>query len=296
MTVEMWAGVVALVVIPLLAALAARAVVLHASAITGSRVAGRVRRTLNAACFEFGVLVPAAVIVLAGLSLTTTIMWLLGRLAHALQGPIDWPVWHWLGAHQNQAWTNTWWHITNMGSPSNTQRLVIVGSVVLALVWRKKLWWLPPLTLCLGYIAEKYGQIILKLVVDRGHPPHAAVKFGAIAGTHGTWPSGGCARVLVVYGLIIYFAIRSYRSGRSSGLWVAGASLLSLSYTTEAYARLNNMEHWFTDVIGGAIFGVLLLAVLISGAEIVQRATSRRRAGDQASEAASRLPVSAPAP
>ena len=37
---------------------------------------------------------------------------------------------------------------------------------------------------------EKYGGIIIKKVVNRGHPPT----------THGTWVSGGCARLLIVSG------------------------------------------------------------------------------------------------
>ena len=79
------------------------------------------------------------------------------------------------------------------------------------------------------------------------------MKFGDVAATLGTWPSGRCARVLVIYGLLTYFAVRVYRGGRSMQAWVLAAAFVSLALTMQAYARLNNMEHCFTDVIGGAL-------------------------------------------
>jgi hypothetical protein len=277
MNIEMWAGVLAFLLVPSLVATAALRVTHRAPAIAGSGVAGRARRTLDTCYAELGAVLSAIIAVLAGVAATIGIMWILGKVAHAIEGGVDEPVWRWFGDHQNQGWTDAWWKITNMGSPTVTQRLTMLGAVVMLVVWRKKLWWLPPAALVAGYVAEKYGQILLKLVVDRGHPPHAAVKLGAVADTFGTWPSGGCARVLVIYGLITYFALRAYRGGRSREAWVLGAAFVSLALTVQAYARLNNMEHWFTDVVGGTIFGVLLLSVLIGGAEIIQRGMARDR-------------------
>lgn len=284
MNIEMLAGVLAIVLVPTLVLIAARAVARRAPSITGSQAAARVRRTLEASGAEVGSVLTAVVTVLAGLAATITLMWVLGAGAHRLEGAVDRPVWRWFGEHQNQGWTNAWWHITNMGSPTITQQLAIIGSIVMAVVWRRRVWWLPPVMLCAGYVAEKYGQIILKLVVDRGHPPHAAEKFGVIASTHGTWPSGGCARVLVIYGLITYFAVRAYRDGRSREAWIAAAGFVSLALTVQAYARLNNMEHWITDVVGGTIFGTALLALMIAGAEIVQHGARRRSARRSAAE------------
>ena len=281
MNIEMWAGVVAIVLVPTAVLLGARAVAHRASAVAGSEIAGRSRRTLDAGMAEFGPILPAVVAVLAGVSATIGIMWVLGKGAHKIQGGVDWPVWRWLGHHQNVEWTNAWWHITNMGSPLVTQRLVVIGGIILAIICRNRLWWLPPAVLAVAYVFEKCGQIILKLVVDRGHPPHAAMKFGDVAATLGTWPSGGCARVLVIYGLLTYFAVRVYHGGRSQQAWVLGATFVSLALTMQAYARLNNIEHWFTDVVGGIIFGALLLSTMVAGSEIVQRGMSRRRAANE---------------
>lgn len=278
MNIEMWAGVIAIVLVPTLALVGARAVSQRATSIAQSGVAGRARRTLDTCLTELGPVLPALIVVLAGISFTVASMWVLGKGAHALQGRVDWPVWRWFGAHQNAGWTDAWWHITSMGSPVVTQRLAVLGAIVFAIVWRKRVWWLPPVAFGLAYVAEKYGQILLKLVVDRGHPPHAALKFGTIAPTLGTWPSGGCARVLIIYGLILYFAIRAYRNGRASNAWIIGTAVLFTALTVQAYARLNDMEHWITDVVGGTIFGVLLLTTMIIGAEIVQAGVCRARA------------------
>jgi hypothetical protein len=278
--VEMWAGVIAFVLVPLLVLTGARAVAGRASPIARSAVASRTRRRLDACFIALGPVLSALVFVLAGFAVTLVTCWVLGKGAHAIQGGVDWPVWRWFASHQNQGWTDAWWKITNMGSPMVTQALAVVGGVVMAIVWRRRLWWLPPVALCLGYVAEKYGQIILKLVVDRGHPPHAAVKLGTVMQTHGTWPSGGCARVLIIYGLIVYFGARAYRNGSSRSAWVLGAALVSLALTVQAYARLNNLEHWITDVAGGIVYGLMLLGIMIAGAEIVQygrkRAETRR--------------------
>ena len=39
----------------------------------------------------------------------------------------------------------------------------------------------------------------------------------------------------------------------------------------EAYARIYNLEHWVTDVVGGVIFGSCGLAVMISVFSVLDR-------------------------
>lgn len=269
MTLEMTLGIVALVLVPTIAALCAFRAFPRVSRPAQAQGHGRIARVLDVAIREWGALLPALVVLLAGYSTTVAVEWVAGRGAHALQGSVDWPVFRWTQAHQTTGWTDVWWKLTQIGSPTVTQWLVVVGAVLLALVWRKSIWWLPGAALVAGYVLEKYGQIILKLVVHRGHPPT----------TLGTWPSGGCARVLVIYGLITYFLVRHYRGGRSRPAWTTAAALVWLALTIQAYARLNNLEHWLTDVIGGILYGSLLLTLLVAATEIVLRARSVKRGG-----------------
>lgn len=266
-TLEMGIGLVALVLVPSLAAVAASRLYPWLTSETRTRGSGRVARVIDVAIEEWGGLRTALVLLLAGAAVIVAVEWVAGKGAHAVQGVVDWPVFRWTQAHQTAGWTDAWWKLTQIGSPTTTQRLVVAGALLLAVVWRKRLWWLPGLWLALGYVFEKYGQIILKLVVDRGHPPT----------TMGTWPSGGCARVLVVYGLIAYFLARRHRSGQTKAAWVVAATITWLCLTIQAYARLNNLEHWFTDVLGGILYGSLLLTLMVAGAEVVLRGDQSRR-------------------
>lgn len=143
---------------------------------------GRVGATVDTSLGQLGRAPTAAVVVLTGGAVTIVVCWVLGRVAHSLELAVDWPVFRWFASRQVEEWSRIWLVITNMGSPRLTQGLTAVGALVLAFLWRRRglRWWVPLLVLPVGYAIEKYGQIILKLVVNRGHPPT----------THGTWPSG----------------------------------------------------------------------------------------------------------
>jgi hypothetical protein len=119
----------------------------------------------------------------------------------------------------------------------------------------------------LGYAAEKYSQMILKRVIDRGHPPTSL----------GTWPSGGMGRLIDVYGLIIFFLILRFRP-TSPRAWAVGAGVLGVFASIQAYARINNLEHWVTDVAGGAIYGTMLLVAMIIGYFALSREPASRPA------------------
>jgi hypothetical protein len=46
----------------------------------------------------------------------------------------------------------------------------------------------------------------------------------------------------------------------------------------QAYARINNLEHWVTDVAGGAIYGTMLLVAMIIGYFALSREPASRPA------------------
>jgi hypothetical protein len=224
---------------------------------------GRIARLVDALTVRMGRLSSAVLWVAIGTGLTLAVSFVAGKIAGALEGSVDWPVFRWWQSRQltnwsGIEWAHLWRDLTNIGSPVLTQDMALIGAVALALLWCRRQWWAPPLVLGLTYVIEKYGQILLKHAVDRGHPPT----------TLGTFPSGGCARVICVYGLIIFLTLRWWGPAGQRP-WVGGAALLGLLLSIQAYARIYNLEHWLTDVIGGILYGFLILTMMIGLFEIL---------------------------
>ncbi len=224
---------------------------------------GRLDETVGATTRIWGRLPAAAAVYLAGIGLILVVCWPLGILAHALQGSVDWPVFHWTQAHQVHGWWHDlWWKLTNIGKPRITQAVAALAGVFFAVVWARlrRSWWVPLLLFAFAYALEKYCQIILQDVVHRGHPPT----------TLGTFPSGGCARVLIIYGLVIFMAVE-WRWPRNARAWRLGMVAIACVWSIQAFARINNLEHWITDVVGGTVLGVLGLSVVITCARVFLR-------------------------
>ena len=219
---------------------------------------------------RFGRLPMAALVYFAGAGVILALCWPLGLLAHGLEGAVDWPIFHWTEHRQIQAWSDIWLKLTNIGKPRLTQGVDAIAAVFFAVVWarRRRAWWAPLVLFASAYALEKYCQIILQTVVDRGHPPT----------TLGTFPSGGCARVLIVYGLVTFMTVE-WRWPESRRAWRIGMVVVAFLWSIQAYARLYNLEHWFTDVVGGTVFGLLGLLVMLGCARVLARPAGRPVAG-----------------
>lgn len=202
---------------------------------------------------QFGRVGAAVAVFFVGVSSTILVCYLAGRLAHALQGPIDWHIFRWFQSHQVSGWSHAWRILTNVGGLKQSRMLAALGFIVFPIVYRisGRRWWMPLTVLAAGFVGEYYLQTLLESVVRRGHPPT----------TLGSYPSGGMARIMVFYGLFVFFVLRLRRS-RAPRAWAIGWSLVGVCAAIEAYARTYNLEHWFTDVVGGLLFGTLLLGLL----------------------------------
>lgn len=202
---------------------------------------------------QFGRLGAAVAVFLVGVASTIFVCYLAGRLAHVLQGPIDWHVFRWFQSHQVSGWSHAWRILTNVGGLSQSRKVGLLALVVIPIAYRLRgrRWWVPMLVLAAGMVGEYYFQTLLEFTVRRGHPPT----------THGSFPSGGMARIMVFYGLIVFSCLRLTRT-RARRVWATGWSIVGVCAAIEAYARTYNLEHWFTDVLGGLLFGTLFLVVL----------------------------------
>jgi membrane-associated phospholipid phosphatase len=217
-------------------------------------------RTADGAIRGVGRVVTAAVVILAGWAFAIITCWVLGLLAHRLEAVVDRPVFDWFAARQISGWTQIWHILTQLGNRPETEALTLVGALMFAMLLRRGRWWVPLTLLPIGYLMEKYGGQILKQMVHRGHPPT----------TLGTWVSGGCARLIVVYGLIIFFGLR-WRRVQSRQVRVAAWSALAFLAAVEAYSRTYLLKHWVTDVAGGLVFGTMILLAVIFTAQVLDR-------------------------
>lgn len=204
----------------------------------------------RSAAARFGAARAALVIFVGGAVVTWVLTLPVGFLAKALDGPLDHPAYRFARARVRPGkFTAVNEKLTVMGNNSEVQLLCLFAVIVLACAYGRR-WWVPVVLTVGMFYLERYEQRSLATVVDRGHPPT----------TLGTFPSGGVARLLCVYGLLIVLALmlaprisHAFRVGIYTGLGTAAI--------VEAYTRWYLAKHWITDVLGALVFGYLLLAV-----------------------------------
>jgi hypothetical protein len=238
------------------------------------RASARWLRTRDHVRGDVGVLGAGLLVGAAGTAITFALAWPLGRLAHYLQPHVDVPVFTWFEQRPaTGAWGSLQGLLTQMGDRPEIKVVAVLAAVVLAVVWRRR-WWVPVLVIVAAFVVEKYVAAGLGKVVLRGHPPTS----------HGTYPSGGCARLVSMYGTIIYLAIRTWRPPT----WVRGLlwTLLAEAAWMEGYARTSRLQHWFTDVVGGWVVGALLLATFVLTASTLGGKRADRTAAEHTSSAA----------
>jgi membrane-associated phospholipid phosphatase len=182
---------------------------------------------------------------------------LLGVLVvHA--GPhIDQPVYTWMGQHRVHFWASAMNRVTKVGNTWTTWGAAVTAAVCLAAFYRSHKW-LPPTALGAAIVFDHYLTLALRHTFHRLGPPDSPL---------GTFPSGGCDRIIVFYGLVAYLIWREISGSRRAALWSAGV-VAALAFS-EAYSRIYLTLHWFTDAVSGLIYGCLILAVFIITIRVV---------------------------
>ena len=226
------------------AGLARATAVLDAAAGAVAAAAGRVPAALVAYVFTVGAVM--------------LVCWPLGVLARGSLA-LDEAVFRWSAAHRTPALTDLMDVVTQMGNRSITKPATLLAVVVLFLLRRRRRWVVPAVFLTF-FVTQFYFQGILEHAVGRPDPP----------GAGGNYPSGGCARVILTYGLVVWFCLRERRAV-SRPAAVALYGLVVAAGVLEAYSRTYLLKHWVTDTVGGLVYGGVLLLGAVAVATLLDR-------------------------
>jgi undecaprenyl-diphosphatase len=184
----------------------------------------------------------------AALALVFVVLTMLAAIDHgsALLA-IDRPITNWAVAHRTPSWTGFFRAITNLGNPG----VAFVGGLVLAVFAVFRSPWTALLVL-LVTLARPLASTVVKVLVDRSRPPVLAL----VHTTNSSFPSGHVLAATVFWGAIpvvmmVWVAAR--------GFVVCAAVFASAAVLLVAASRVYLGVHWFTDVLGGAVLGALML-------------------------------------
>lgn len=212
-----------------------------------------------------------------GVLIVSTLGAVFGFGVALLEHPVDWWAFHLSDRLRAHGWARLMNIVTQTGNIPETRTAGLVFSVLLAFVAGRRRWWAPAILILSVIVVEKYQQSMLATIVDRGHPPT----------TLGTYPSGGCARLISVYGVILFAILELARAGRRTR--VLAWTVLAAAAFMEGYSRWYLNKHWVTDVLGGWFYGGLLLVVAVfAGRALLRRGTATAPlTGDRAEPAGS---------
>ncbi len=215
---------------------------------------------------EAGQLIAVAIV---GVLVVFGVMSLLGLVVvyHGLT--IDKPIFTWVSGHQVHAVAAAMKRLTKIGDTWTTWGAAAAAAVCLAVSSHSRRW-LAPVALAALMVADHYTTLALRHEFHRLGPPTSPL---------GTFPSGGCDRCIVFFGLIAYLLWREFSGRRETAIW-AGAAVAALGFN-EAFSRVYLSLHWFTDALSGLLYGVLLLlAFVIAIRMVVGRAVAVPRPGE----------------
>ena len=168
---------------------------------------------------------------------------------------LDHPVARFVSAHRAPALTSAMTAVSAAASPAAMTVCALILGVLLSVAWRS---WTPVVALAATAAGAIGFTIVFKAALGRPRPPliHAV----AAADGYG-FPSAHAAAAAAVCGAAAWLCSIRMRSWRARvAIWAVASMLAALVGISRVYLGV----HWATDVIGGWIFGILWLAVVVS--------------------------------
>jgi membrane-associated phospholipid phosphatase len=121
--------------------------------------------------------------------------------------------------------------------------------------------WTPLPLLATGVVSEIYLQKALKRLVKGSKPPQESS-----IGPPGDYPSGGAARTVITFGLLAHLLTQRWDApAERRVIW----SIVAALALAQGGSRLYLGRHWPEDVVGGWLFGWLILRTLTRVDEVI---------------------------
>lgn len=132
--------------------------------------------------------------------------------------------------------------------------------------------WTPLPLLAGGVVSEIYLQKALKRLVKGTSPP-----VDSSVGPPGDYPSGGAARTVITFGLLAHLLTQRWNSpAERRVIW----SIVAVLVAAQGGSRLYLGRHWPEDVIGGWLFGWLVLRTLTRVNKLVSAGAEQTASGN----------------
>jgi membrane-associated phospholipid phosphatase len=187
----------------------------------------------------------------------TGLGWVLSHVVqHDAVGQADTGISRWFARERTGDLNDATAVTTEVGGTPTITILAILAVAVSALVWRR---WREPMLVAVAVAGEVAIFLTVTLLVDRPRPP---VPHLDKAPPTSSFPSGHTAATVALWGALAILASERARSALARGIVLALAFGLPLLVAT---SRLYRGMHFFTDVLGGALLGVVWLGATVRG-------------------------------
>jgi hypothetical protein len=170
---------------------------------------------------------------------------------------IDKPIHDWINGNQVKTWAAVMNRFNKVGNTWTTWGAAGTAAACLGVTYPKQKW-LPGSVLGAAVLVDHYATLALRHKFHRLGPPTSPL---------GTYPSGGCDRVILFYGLIGYLLWREFSGSHRGKVWSVG-TVAALSFI-ETYCRAYLSRHWFTDIVSGTFYGGVLLLPFVAAVRLI---------------------------